>query len=146
MIRPLEDWLGASIVAIAVIVIALLIGTCRPALAETIPDSKIVLAIAGEAEGLSLYEQTAIAGAIINRGTLKGVFGYGRVAKVGLSPKTRLRAEKALFQARQNDVSNHATHWLSTWDLKHCRESLISWRHKMRVTLKTKNFTFYKER
>jgi hypothetical protein len=108
-----------------------------------IPGEKIVIAIAGEAEGLSIHEQQAIAGAILNRGSLKGVYGYDRLLGVELGLKTRQTAQKALNQARIRDVSNGATHWLSNWDLKHCKPSLIAWRKKMRVTARTEHFTFY---
>ena len=124
-----------------------MLSSCQqtPSLAQGIPDNKLLLAIAGEAEGLSLYEQEAIARATMNRGTLKGVYGYDRVVGHVLSLKTLETAKKALKQAYSRDITNHATHWLSQWDIKNCRPGLISWRHKMKVTLVTKHFTFYRE-
>ena len=136
-IRPPEDWVAIAIVTLGAMFIVSI------AHASIEPD-KIVLAVIGEAEGCPAIDQEAIARATINRGTLKGVYGYKRALGVEIAPKSRQRAEKALKQARLRDITDGADHWLSTWDLKHCREPLIAWRHKMKVTLKTDNFTFYK--
>lgn len=122
-----------------------LIGILVCGQAWALSEAQIVRATIGEAEGLSLYEQQAIAGAIINRGHLGGVFGYQRVLTGERLAKARVIGLKAVNQARLKDVSNGATHFLSNWDLKHCRPSLIAWRKKMRVTARTKNFVFYKE-
>lgn len=74
-----------------------------------------------------------------------GVYGYtAHIAN--LDHKTYQKALNAYKRAIVEDITSGATHWLSNWDLKHCRPSLIKWKDSMRVTLKTEHFTFYKER
>ena len=127
-------------------VYCLIMGSCqtRPAHAEGLEPGKVLIGIVGEAGGLGIDEQEAIGRAIINRGTFKGVYGYDRASKAIIGLKTRQKAQKALNQAIRRDITGGATHWLSRWDLKHCRPSLIAWRKKMKVALVTKHFTFYK--
>lgn len=121
--------------------ILVLMLVCTPAHAMT--EAQIVHAVLGEARGCSAFEQEAIARATLNRGHLGGVYGYkADISNVGA--KTRQIALKATRNAYYRDITGGADHWLSEWDLKHCRPSLIAWRHKMKITLKTKNFTFYK--
>ena len=113
--------------------------------AYAMTEAQVVKAVLGEARGCSAYEQEAIARATLNRGSLRGVYGYKAVLPT-LGVKTRLRALNATKMAYKEDITKGATHWLSSWDLAHCRESLIAWRHSMIITLKTEHFTFYKER
>lgn len=113
--------------------------------AWAIPDSQAVKAVLGEAGGLSAYEQGAICHALRNRGHLRGVYGLGST-----TPRTDLERTIGLkmwvSSGVDEDYTKGATHWLSKWDLEHCRPSLIAWRNKMTITLKTEHFTFYKER
>lgn len=125
--------------------IALLL-ICTPAIGAEIPETSLVHAVLGEARSTqcSDFERQAIACATLNRGHLGGVYGaWADISKV--RPKARARAVSAVKKARSGDITKGATHWLSRWDLRHCRPSKIAWRKKMRVTLKTKHFTFYKE-
>lgn len=76
--RDLEDEkqiFNASVLGIFMLVatIILCIGTCTPAHAYT--DKEAINACIGEAEGESYLGKIAISATIINRGTLKGVYG-----------------------------------------------------------------------
>ena len=115
---------------------------CTPALAGEIPYTQAVKSVMGEAGGCDYQDKLAIACAIRNRKTLTRVYG--------LNSKTVYPAEiwqecaRAWAESETNDITQGADHWLSRWDLKHCRPSLISWRFKMVKTLATGNFTFYR--
>ncbi len=133
--------------------------SCQPAHASAMEcpadsgmdEDKAVRAILGEA-GASYAEMRAIAWALANRGRsglgFRGVYGLNRV-KAGfyadgraISPELVQRASRAWFEAGSD---NHlADHWLSSWDLAHCRESLIAWRHKMVNVGTWGATTFYK--
>ena len=110
--------------------------------AETLPDSKVIPAILGEA-GQSYAERLAIACAIRSRGTLHGVFGHLKAP----SEAQWQNGSKAWHEALETptDPVKGATHWLSDWDLKHCRPSLIAWRKKMIETAYIGHTHFYKE-
>ena len=124
------------------------LSSCTPSYAQSslpgIPGNLAVKAILGEAGGLSSYEQEAIAHALRNRASLKGVYGVG--SNRPSTQKERLAALETWKKAMSGpDVTKGATNWLSRWDLKHCRPSLIAWRFKIVKTYETKHFVFYKE-
>jgi hypothetical protein len=129
----------------AVSLMLVMLCLCLVAWASEISSSMAVKAVLGEAGGLSAYEQGAICHAIRNRGHLRGVYGLRST-----TPRTELERTTGLktwvFSGLGEDYTKGATHWLSKWDLEHCRPSLIAWRNSMDITLKTKHFTFYKER
>lgn len=85
----------------------------NPATGGAISDARAVNAIIGEAENQGYNGMLAVAYAIRNRGTLRGVYGEHspRVKKAGL----RIRAEAAKAwknsQMRWGDITGGATHW-----------------------------------
>lgn len=107
----------------------------------------VVMAVLGEARSSSCTDQEreAIARTIMNRGDLRGVYGY-KAKMEPISARTREKAISAQMRAYGRDITNGATHFLSDWDLKHSRPSLIAWKDKMVVVMRTENFTFYKEK
>lgn len=111
-------------------------------------QAEVVRAILGEAlhDQKSMdYMACALTNRIRIRGDLKGVYG----AKAGtghFGPILRSRAELALFNATHSpDVTHGATHWLSDWDLAHCRPERMAWRFKMVETVYQGQTHYYKE-
>lgn len=83
-------------------------------------------AIANEA-GASYAEMRAVAWAIANRGYWRGVYGLKRPLKADSK-----RLEACLRAWTEVGDDNHGgDHWLSDYDLKHCRASLTAFRFKM---------------
>ena len=109
--------------------------------AESLPDSKVIPAILGEA-GQSYDERLAIACAIRNRGTLKGVYGKAK----DISERNYQIAGKAWAESAEHDIVSGADHWLSDWDLKHAKPRLTAFRFKMKETAYIGTTHFYKER
>lgn len=141
--RTKYDLVGALIVTFLFGILTCVIGhTAEPA-----TESNIIHALAGEAGGQGEAELIAHAHAIRNRtafyGDMRGI--YGLRAKV--SPKALERAKNAYIKSRLiPDTVNSCTHWLSEYDLKHSRESLIAWRKKAVYSVKVGQTTFYKMR
>ena len=123
ILRPKEDWIAIGIVTLVAILI------CSNAHAQ-VDDYKATLAVIGEA--LPDYDSMyAIACAIRNRDTLKGVYGVNNKAAREASGDTFQLASKAWYMSDEGvDVVNGATHWLSDYDLKHCRPAMTNWRFK----------------
>ena len=88
-----------------------LCGGCRPAEAFEIPDSLAIRAILGESRGEGYRGMYAIACAIRNRGSLKGV--YGLTAKMEpISGALYQKASKAWHESEDGpDITNGAKHW-----------------------------------
>lgn len=87
------------------------------AYAKPIPDARAINAIIGEAESEGYIGMMAVASAIRNRGTLKGVYGEKapRVKKHLYSAKTYDMAQTAWWSsAIGQDMTNGATHWENT--------------------------------
>lgn len=107
-----------------------------------LPAEVAVRAILGEA-GPSYEERYAIACALRNRGTLHGVYGHLEAP----TAKQWQAGSRAWFESEDGpDVTKGANHFLSRWDLKNCRPSLISWKDKMVKTYETENFCFYRSK
>ena len=117
---------------------------CSSALGAEIPEDKAVHAILGEAPiGASIEVLDAFAHALRNRGTLQGVYGHLEAPSVAQWQ----RGSRAWVESETSpDSTFGATHWLSAWDLKNCRPSLIAWRHKMIKTVFVGDTQFYKEK
>ena len=71
----LRAYYHAKIVLVAILACFLAILLANVAHADTIPESKAVLAIIGEAENQGAQGLMAVACGLNNRGTLKGVYG-----------------------------------------------------------------------
>ncbi len=97
----------------AFIVGLVLFGSCRVCHAESISTYRAVNAIIGEAENQGYEGMLAVACAIRNRGTLKGVYGEKapRVVHHKYSKHTLDLAIKAWAEATIHDITNGATHW-----------------------------------
>lgn len=124
----------------------LILGTFS-AQAKDIAESEAVKAIYGES-GPSYAERQAVAFALLNRGHLKGVYGLKSARGVMISPKDWQSCSRAWHTALNGlipDPVKGADHWLSDWDLKNCRPSLIAWHKKMVETAYIVNTHFYKE-
>lgn len=106
-----------------------------------VPDKSAVLAIIGEAENQGADGMLAVACAIRNRGTLKGVYGVKapRVVKGLYSKKTYQMAEKAWNDSKRVDVTNGATHWEN---IKAFGKPY--WVASMRETYRLKDHVFYR--
>lgn len=140
--RTKYDVIAVLIVAGVVMFFGLLFSSNAHA---SVPESDIIHALAGEAGGQGEAEIIAHAHAIGHRiarfGDMRGIYGLG--AKV--TPNALKRAKKAYLKSKHiPDTVNHCDHWLSDYDLKHSRESLIAWRHKAVYSVKVGNTTFYK--
>lgn len=144
-IRPLEDWIAIAIVGLVALGIVL---ACEPAHAE-ISEQDAVRAIIGEAlpDYNSMY---AIACAIRNRDKsgigLRGV--YGLHAKHAQDPSGELwqRASRAWYESEHGvDVVKGSDHWLSDYDLKFSKPSLIKFRFNMIETAYIGQTHFLKE-
>jgi hypothetical protein len=76
-----------------------------------IPDDLAVKAIMGEASNQGYKGMLAVAGAIHNRGTLKGVYGV-KARHIYKEPQwVWAMAKKAWLESATNDITNGATHW-----------------------------------
>lgn len=141
--RTKYDVIAVCIVTFLTVILTCVIGhTAEPA-----TEANIIHALAGEAGGQGEAELIAHAHAIRNRtalyGDMRGI--YGLRAKV--SPQAYKRAERAYKASLLTpDTVNGADHWLSEYDLKHSRPSLIAWRHKAVYSVKVGQTTFYKMR
>lgn len=102
-----------------------------------------VRAVMGEASGEGFTGMKAIACAIRNRGTLKGVYGL-RAKHIDKEPKRVWdMAQKAWEESAKEDITNGATHWGSKivdkeWIKKMERSGFVK-------TFEYKNQAFYRE-
>lgn len=108
-------WSAVSIFLPALVIgLACLFGACRLAQAAGIPDDQAVHAILGEARGEGYEGMYAVACAIRNRGTLKGVYGL----KANVSDASGViyqHAMKAWAESESGpDITNGANSWENT--------------------------------
>ena len=137
------DYVAWAVLTAILAIVMLCFSTCTPAQAEVIPDNLAVKAVYNEAlhdtESLN-----AMCHALRNRGVLKGVYGLRSTNTI--SPKEYAKTLKTWQNSLYTpDVTKGATHWLSDYDLKHCKPSLMSWRFKMKETLYQGQTHYYKE-
>jgi hypothetical protein len=111
-----------------------------------LPKYRIINAIIGEAESEGYYGMLAIACAIRNRGTLKGVYGeYSRrVVDKRYSSSTYELAVKAYEESANIDVTDGATVWGNKCDVIKFKKT--KWFKKYWLTKIIGNHYFYKER
>lgn len=117
--KPKRWWteLDVFILGCCLVCLVLLVKGCdTPAMASTIPDSKAILAIIGEAEGEGYQGMLAVACALRNRGTLKGVYGLTapRVRLHRYSQVTYELSTRAWQESANYDITHGATHWEGT--------------------------------
>lgn len=115
-----------------------------------IPEEVAVRALIGEAIGKSDAELYAHACALRNRGTVSGVFGYVDVKRrrpEDLNETNWQRASRAWCTAEYSgDVTWGATHWLSDYDIKHCRKVWKHWIGGYEKTVKIGETTFFRRK
>lgn len=118
----------------------ILIGSCRPVHAYT--DEEAIKAVIGEAENQGYEGMLAVACAIRNRDTLKGVYGLQakRVLNHSYSQKTLELARSAYNQSLKHDITNGATHWENIKAF-----GCPSWVKNCVETYRWKDHVFYKE-
>lgn len=138
MRRRIEDVIAVSIVAIATMFIC---RSCNAGENVAFSDQEGIYAVLGEA-GQSYEERLAIAHAIRNRGTLKGV--YGAIRKDYSAREWQL-GSKAWFESEGSyDPTKGADHWLSDYDLKNCKEERMKWKDRMVKTAYIGSTHFYR--
>ena len=140
--RDKFDWAGFLIVFTVVMGLALAF-SCEPV--HAFSETQAVQAIVGEslADYKSMY---AIACALRNRGSLRGV--YGVHAKHAQEPEAYLwqRASRAWADSEEGeDVVHGADHWLSDYDISHGKPKLIKFRLNMVETAYIGKTHFYKK-
>ena len=113
---------------------------CEVASAE-IPEKLAIRALIGEASGEGYRGLLAIAGALRNRGTLRGVYGVN-AAHVDREPQWVWdMARKAWKESLSHDITGSATHWENVQAFGE-----PYWASSMIKTIKIGNHQFYKER
>ena len=134
------DRLKEYTIAATVVNLLLLLFVCGNVHAATIPDRRAVNAIIGEAEGEGYDGMVAVACAIRNRGTLKGVYGEKAPRVVGrkYSKTVYNLAVKAWAASAKKDITNGATHWEGT------KFRIPYWAKHMQVTLVVNHQRFYR--
>ena len=80
----------------------------------SIDNSKAIRAIVGEAANQGRSGMLAVAGAIRNRGSLKGVYGVKNPAADKQPAWVWQRAREAWASSATNDITKSATHWENT--------------------------------
>ena len=123
----------------------LLVSGCdTPAMAQIDPN-KAILAVIGEAENQGYEGMLAVAGAIRNRGSLRGVYGLRapRVVHHRYTRHTLQTATLAWIESAHRDITKGATGWGNKADLdKFCSEW---WWSRCIITIHIKDHWFYKE-
>lgn len=134
---------GAFVVASCMLLAGiLLIGSCKAAHADEIKESDAIKAIIGEAENQGEQGMLAVAGAIRNRGTLKGVYGLRapRVKKHLYSKETFFLAQRAWAISATVDITKGADHWENIKAF-----GCPKWVKSCIETFRYKDHVFYKE-
>lgn len=102
-------------------------------------ENDAVRAIIGEASGQGYQGMLAVACAIRNRGTLKGVYGL-KAKHVDRQPRwVWVKARKAWKEAKRRDITRGATHWHNV-----DREGENYWTRKLTKTVKINQHQFYR--
>ena len=119
-------------------IILIVIYTALTGLASDISSTQAIKGIVGESANQGYKGMLAVAGAIRNRGTLTGVYGfYSRMAN-NQPDWVWKQAAKAWAESATNDITGGATHWESTDFRK------PAWASKMKVTAHIGKHIFYK--
>lgn len=121
----------------------LILAACpRLAVASVSPELAIK-AILGEAEGEGPRGMLAVACAIRNRGTLRGVYGVNapRVKQGKIKPEIQAMARRAWEESAKKDITGGADHW---HNLK--REGHRQWTRVYRVTVTVGNHVFFRSK
>lgn len=132
---------------IQITMLALVLSTGR-AWANELTQEEAVRAITGEAlhDSESMrYMAHALRNRFAIKGDLKGVYG-AKGASGHIGPNLWQGASKAWFMsAEEKDVTHGATHWLSDYDLAHCKPERMTWRFKMVETVYQGQTHYYRK-
>jgi hypothetical protein len=159
-IIPIKEWpiVALKNLSSAIMFLAALLITATPSYSAAISDSDAVRAILGEARGEGYEGMYAVAHAIRNRGTLKGVYGKQAVRPVKgdglvafnskgtpvevISTETYQSAMNAWHSSMEGfDPTHGATHWEN---IKQFGKPY--WADSMIVTFKHRSHVFMKKR
>lgn len=133
--------MGHVIPMLGVLVVMFQLGGRAPAISGEIRAGDAIRAIIGEASGEGSTGMLAVACAIRNRGTLKGVYGL-TARRVGRQPEyVRRAARTAWTTSAGRDITRGATHWENT-----AAFGVPAWSRTMMVTTNIGKHTFYTER
>jgi len=139
-----QQWMDDALpVAIGIIFVIVFSIVCGHVWGAEIPKTRAVMAVIGEAEGETYIGKLAVACAIRERGTLRGVFGEHapRVKKHLYSVKTFVAADRAWEESRDPGncaMTDHADHWEGT------AFPLPSWAKDMKQTAVIGNQRFFR--
>lgn len=106
-----------------------------------IPQRDAVRAIVGEAANQGYKGQLAVAGAIRNRGTLRGVYGLKNPIADKQPAWVWKQAERAWLESRTNNIVGGADHWEAVGNF-----GVPKWASNMTVTVVIKDHTFYQKK
>lgn len=108
------------------------------AMPKTITETQAAQAIYGEAGGEDYTGKLAVACAIRNRGTLRGVVAATKVPIQQIPRDAWIECLMAWHQSAKKDITRGATHWEST-DFK-----TPTWAYTMMETFRHGKHVFYK--
>lgn len=129
---------------ITIFALVFLLGFASCAHAEPITEENAIKAIIGEAENQGWIGMRAVACAIRNRGSLKGVYGLHapRVEKGLYSRETYLMARRQ-WRAIPYDITHGATGWGNASDIAEFKKH--SWWKNCVITFRYRDHVFYRE-
>jgi hypothetical protein len=125
--------------ALLLLISALTASAASPTLDFRLQTSDCVRAIVGESANQGRDGMLAVAGAIRNRGTLKGVYGLKSKVSSQQPEWVWQRARLAWAMSATNDISRGATHWENIKAFGEPR-----WAKSLTVTTNIGAHTFYK--
>jgi hypothetical protein len=105
-----------------------------------ISDAAATRAIVGEAANQGYRGMLAVAGAIRNRGTLRGVYGLHNPSANQQPAWVWSWARRAWSESRTNDITLGATHWENVKAFGH-----PYWARSLRKTVRIGDHQFYRK-
>ena len=122
---------------IAIVLVLFLAVICR---ADTFTDEQAIRAIIGEASNQGFFGMKCVACAIINRGTLKGVYGL-HSKHIDKEPQWVWKmARKAYYDAKTGIPIHTGTHWENIKAF-----GTPYWVKNVKLVYEHKDHRFYKE-
>jgi hypothetical protein len=118
-----------------------IIGLFLPLHADIIKDQDAVRAIIGEAANQGYTGMLAVASAIHNRKTLKGVYGFKSSMPDTQPTYVWTMAKKAWKEGQINDKTNGATNWVNEKEI-----GKPWWAKDMIQTVTIKDHVFYRKK
>lgn len=126
--------------AIHGVAIGLLMLMASTGTAQAVPEEQAIRGIIGEASGEGYRGMLAIAAAIRNRGTLKGVYGVD-APHIKTEPQTTwAKARMAWEESKQKDPTKGATVWGNEEDVRKFRRTKWFWRMERTAVIGSHQF------